>query len=132
MIKQEHYESDKIKKRLEELHRLWQLLLQRLAEKGLKLQQALVLVQFLRSSDEILSWISDKETFVAADEFGSDLEHVEVLQRKFDEFQKDMASEEYRVMDVNAEAEKLINEGHPDKDTIAKKRDVSCSIMIVR
>ena len=24
-------------------------------------------------------WISDKETFVTADEFGHDLEHVEVL-----------------------------------------------------
>jgi len=31
--------------------------------------------------------------FVTADEFGHDLEHVEVLQRKFDEFQKDMATQ---------------------------------------
>ncbi|CAG7723958.1 unnamed protein product, partial [Allacma fusca] len=71
-------------------------------------QQALVLVQFLRSCDEVLLWISDKEAFVTADEFGTDLEHVEVLQRKFDEFQKDMASQEYRVSDVNIQAEKLI------------------------
>ncbi|CAG7730992.1 unnamed protein product, partial [Allacma fusca] len=59
MIQQGHYASETIRKRLEELHRLWELLLSRLAEKGLKLQQALVLVQFLRSCDEVLLWISD-------------------------------------------------------------------------
>jgi spectrin alpha len=55
-----------------------------------------VLVQFLRQSDDVLFWINDKEAFVTAEEFGHDLEHVEVLQRKFDEFQKDMATQEYR------------------------------------
>ncbi|ODM90488.1 Spectrin alpha chain [Orchesella cincta] len=123
MISQGHYASDTIKKRLEELHRLWELLLSRLAEKGLKLQQALVLVQFLRSCDEVLLWITDKETFVTADEFGTDLEHVEVLQRKFDEFQKEMASEEYRVMEVNTHADKLINDGHPEHESIQRKRE---------
>ena len=41
-------------------------------------------------------WIKDKEALVTTEEFGDDLEHVEVLQRKFEEFQKDMASQEYR------------------------------------
>lgn len=124
MIGQSHYASEMIRKRLEELHRLWELLLSRLAEKGLKLQQALVLVQYLRSCDEVLLWISDKEAFVTADEFGTDLEHVEVLQRKFDEFQKDMASEEYRVIENNNRAEKLILEGHPEVESINRKREV--------
>lgn len=44
----------------EELHRLWELLLSKLAEKGMKLQQALVLVQFLRQCDEVMFWINDK------------------------------------------------------------------------
>lgn len=52
-----------------------------------------MLVQFLRQTDEVLFWINEKVAFVTADEFGHDLEHVEVLQRKFDEFQKDMATQ---------------------------------------
>merc|ERR1711863_214140 len=102
--------------------RLWELLLSKLAEKGMRLQQALVLVQFLRQSDEVLFWINDKEAFVTAEEFGHDLEHVEVLQRKFDEFQKDMASQEYRVIEVSETAEKLINDQHPESETVALKR----------
>ena len=88
----------------------------------MRLQQALVLVQFLRQSDEVLFWINDKEAFVTAEDFGHDLEHVEVLQRKFDEFQKDMASQEYRVSEVSETAEKLINDQHPESETVALKR----------
>ena len=73
---------------LDELHRLWDLLLSRLQEKGLKLQQAQQLIQFMRECDEVMFWISDKETFLTSEETGIDLEHVEVLQKKFDEFQK--------------------------------------------
>lgn len=73
-----------------------------------------------------------QETFVCADEFGSDLEHVEVLQRKFDEFQKDMAAQEYRVTEVNQLAERLVLEGHPERETIVKRKDVSyCVIFVV-
>jgi spectrin alpha len=123
MINQAHFAAEIIRRRLEELHRLWELLLSKLAEKGMKLQQALVLVQFLRQCDEVMFWINDKETFVTTDEFGHDLEHVEVLQRKFDEFQKDMVSQEYRVTEVNELADKLVAEGHPERDTILSRKE---------
>uniref|UniRef100_A0A4D5R8U1 Spectrin alpha chain n=2 Tax=Scolopendra TaxID=41364 RepID=A0A4D5R8U1_SCOVI len=123
MINQGHFASTIIQNRLEELHRLWELLLARLTDKGMKLQQALVLVQFLRQCEEVMFWITDKETFVSTDEFGHDLEHVQVLQRKFDEFQKDMLSQEYRVNDVNELADKLVADGHPESDTIVKKKE---------
>ena len=68
-------------------------------------------------------WIHDKEAFVTTDEFGQDLEHVEVLQRKFDEFQKDMTSQEYRVTEVNELADKLLLDGHPERDTILRRKE---------
>lgn len=123
MINQNHYESETIRRRLEELHRLWDQLLSKLAEKGTKLQQALVLVQFIRHCDEVMFWINEKSTFLSAEEFGHDLEHVEVLQRKFDEFQKDMASQEYRVTEVNELADKLLQDGHPERDQIINRKD---------
>ena len=122
MINQDHFQKVAIRQRLDELHRLWELLLSKLAEKGMRLQQALVLVQFLRQCDEVMFWINDKETFVTTEEFGHDLEHVEVLQRKFDEFQKDMASQEFRVTDVCETADKLIGEQHPESVTVTNKK----------
>ena len=122
MINQDHFQKVAIRQKLDELHKLWELLLSKLAEKGMRLQQALVLVQFLRQCDEVMFWISDKETFVTTEEFGHDLEHVEVLQRKFDEFQKDMASQEFRVTDVCDTADKLVGEQHPESDVVTNKK----------
>lgn len=65
-------------KRLNELHSLWDQLFFKLKDKGIRLQQALKLLQFLRQCDEVLYWIRDKEAFVTAEDFGVDLEHVEV------------------------------------------------------
>ena len=61
---------------------------------------------------------------MTSDEIGTDLEHVEVLQRKFDEFQKDLTSQEYRVTEVTQLAEKLITDQHPDQDTIRTRKEV--------
>lgn len=123
MISQDHFASETIRERLEELHRLWELLLSRLRDKGLKLQQALRLVQFMRECREVMFWIADKEAFVTSDEFGQDLEHVEVLQKKFDEFQKDLQNHEDKVAEVNTLAEQLISDRHPEEDTIRQKQD---------
>lgn len=122
MINDEHYASEVIKERLDELHRLWALLLSKLKEKGLKLYQAQQLIQFMRECDEVMFWISDKEAFVTSEEFGQDLEHVEVLQKKFDEFQKDLQNHEDRVSDVNTLADKLIDDQHPEQETISSRR----------
>lgn len=66
-----------------------------------------------------------QEAFVSSDEFGSDLEHVEVLQRKFDEFQKDMAAQEFRVTEVLDLADRLVKEGHPEEETINRRKEVN-------
>ncbi|XP_030853592.1 spectrin alpha chain, non-erythrocytic 1 isoform X3 [Strongylocentrotus purpuratus] len=122
MIDAKHFASDVIDARLIELHRLWELLLSKLREKGIKLLQAQKLVHYLREVEEVMYWIQDKEPFAASIETGVDLEHVEVLQKKFDEFQKDLHAHEDRVAEVNSEANTLIEEGHPETDTIRNKQ----------
>ncbi|XP_074654192.1 spectrin alpha chain-like [Tubulanus polymorphus] len=123
MINEQHYASETIQKTLDELHRLWDLLMLKLGEKGQRLQQALKLVQFLRECEEVMFWIRDKEAFVTSEELGHDLEHVELLQKKYDEFQKDLLSHEERVTEVNELGDKLIGEEHPETETIEKKKE---------
>ncbi|ESO95207.1 hypothetical protein LOTGIDRAFT_202396 [Lottia gigantea] len=126
MINQQHFASQVIKERLDELWRLWKLLISKLNDKGTKLKQALRLVQFTRECDEVMFWIHDKEAFVSSEEFGIDLEHVEVLQKKFDEFQKDLSNHEDKVTEVNKLAEQLLVEEHPDEETIrARQQEVN-------
>ncbi|KAL4689789.1 hypothetical protein H8959_012580 [Pygathrix nigripes] len=109
--------------RLMELHRQWELLLEKMREKGIKLLQAQKLVQYLRECEDVMDWINDKEAIVTSEELGQDLEHVEVLQKKFEEFQTDMAAHEERVNEVNQFAAKLIQEQHPEEELIKTKQD---------
>uniref|UniRef100_A0A8C0MG11 Spectrin alpha chain, non-erythrocytic 1 n=1 Tax=Canis lupus familiaris TaxID=9615 RepID=A0A8C0MG11_CANLF len=115
MISEGHFASETIRTRLMELHRQWELLLEKMREKGVKLLQAQKLVQYLRECED--------EAIVTSEELGQDLEHVEVLQKKFEEFQTDMAAHEERVNEVNQFAAKLIQEQHPEEETIKTKQD---------
>ncbi|XP_025060778.1 spectrin alpha chain, non-erythrocytic 1 isoform X4 [Alligator sinensis] len=123
MINEGHFASETIRTRLQELHRLWELLLEKMREKGVKLLQAQKLVQYLRECEDVLDWIIDKEAIVTSEELGQDLEHVEVLQKKFEEFQTDLAAHEERVNEVNQFAGKLIQEQHPEEEMIKAKQD---------
>lgn len=123
MIQHHHFASDHIKRRLEELHALWDKLFFKLKDKGIKLQQALKLLHFIRQCDEVLYWIREKETYVTAEDMGMDLEHVEILQRKFDDFLKELGNHQYRINEINQAADKLVEEGHSEHDQIYKKRD---------
>jgi spectrin alpha len=73
MIAQHHFASDVIRKTLEKLHCLWELL-PRLADKSLKLQQA-AHVQFVHDYNEMTSGIL--EMFGMTGEFGCDMEDME-------------------------------------------------------
>ncbi|XP_057674298.1 spectrin alpha chain, non-erythrocytic 1 isoform X4 [Corythoichthys intestinalis] len=123
MINEGHFASETIRTRLEELRRLWDLLLQRTKEKGMHLLQAQKLVQYIRECEDTLGWISDKEAIVTSEELGQDLEHVELLQKKFEEFQTDLAAHEERVNEVNQLAAKLRQEDHPEAELIVSKQD---------
>ena len=61
---------------------------------------------------------------VNSDELGKDLEHVEVLQAKFADLQKDLLANETRLNNVSDMAEAMIKEDHPDTDTIQNDVEV--------
>ena len=44
--------------------------------------------QLVREAAELAAWITEKENMMAGEEVGDDLEQVEDMQKKFDDFQK--------------------------------------------
>lgn len=64
-----------------------------------------------------------QEAITTSEELGQDLEHVELLQKKFEEFQTDLAAHEERVNEVNQLAAKLIQEEHPEAELIVRKQE---------
>lgn len=65
-----------------------------------------------------------QEAIATSEEVGRDLEHVEVLQKKFEDFLKDIQANESRVTYINELAHQLGDEGHPDIELISTKQAV--------
>lgn len=61
--------------------------------------------------NELQQWIIEKEVVLINEEVGVDLEQVEVLQKKFDDFQKDLKVNEFWLKDINKVVEDLEFEG---------------------
>ncbi|KAE9548243.1 hypothetical protein FO519_008545 [Halicephalobus sp. NKZ332] len=145
MIQQNHFEKETIRKRLIHLHELWDKLFGKLREKGIKLQQALKLLQFNRQlnnawhklstltttrreglfgaqqiqrfnrdTDELLSWIAEKETNLSSDDFGRDLNNVQALQRKHEGVERDLEALKGKMDALERDADQLGHQ-YPDK-----------------
>lgn len=77
-----------LQRRLEEIASAWDKLHTVSVDKRQKLQYAQKGEQFIREADEVLAWMTDRMAIASSTEPGKDLEHVELLQEKFDEFTK--------------------------------------------
>ena len=75
-------------RRLEQIESAWDKLHTASVDKRQKLQYAQKGEQFIREADEVLTWMNDRMAIASSSEPGKDLEHVELLQAKFDEFSK--------------------------------------------
>ena len=71
-----------------ELASAWEHLINVSTDKRQKLQDAQKREQFVREADEVAVWISDRMAIACSEEQAKDLEHVELLQKKFADFQK--------------------------------------------
>lgn len=87
-MKAGHYASEEINSRVEEIFQQWEELGEATDRKGVGLQQALSLVHFNRKVDGVQSLVRDRVAVANSQETGRDLEHCQVLMRKFDDFQK--------------------------------------------
>ena len=65
-----------------------------------------------------------QESLVSAEESIKDLEHVEVLMKKHDDFQKDTAVNEARLDSINTLAQSMVDDGHSDADEIQQLTEV--------
>ena len=94
-----------------------------LAELGLQRQSRLVeaikLYHFLREADELETWMKENEDTANSEDYGNDLEHVEFLLKKFEDFARDLLASEERVTMLNHIAQALLDEEHSDSEVRA-------------
>lgn len=66
-------------------------------------------------------WLNDQMAIAASEDYGRDVEHVEILIQKFESFLSALAVNEEKLTNVKGKAKTLVDDGHPEPERIKEK-----------
>ncbi|NXF42508.1 SPTN5 protein, partial [Oceanites oceanicus] len=107
--------KEQVHSRLQELQKL-------AAARGKKLDETLVLHEFLREYEDLQYWITQQKQTASSEDYGNYYEHVLQLCAKYDTFRHQLEAAGKRVVACQQLADKLLNSGHSESREIRQKQ----------
>ncbi|XP_071600765.1 spectrin beta chain, non-erythrocytic 5 [Heliangelus exortis] len=92
------------------------------AARGKKLDETLVLHEFLREYEDLQDWITQQKQTARSEDYGNDYEHVLQLCAKYDTFRHHLEASGQRVVACQQLAESLLSCGHSESREIRQKQ----------
>ncbi|KAF6212345.1 hypothetical protein GE061_012867 [Apolygus lucorum] len=123
LVDRGHFDSANIKQKQAELEDKLKELEALFKTREWRLLESRKFFRFIRESEEVAEWISDQTAIAASEDYGRDVEHVELLIQRFDNVLSGLTSSEGRVTNCLQTGEMLINDGNPESKTIQTKMD---------
>uniref|UniRef100_G1NFS5 Spectrin beta, non-erythrocytic 5 n=1 Tax=Meleagris gallopavo TaxID=9103 RepID=G1NFS5_MELGA len=122
LINKDNPESPTILSKLQGILADYQSLLQKAETQRKCLQEQFQLYQFEREFQLVDTWLSSKQSIAESDDYGQDLDGVEVLEKKFKDFVNEIKPLGHsKVLSLNELASKLEKDGHSKTDIIQKR-----------
>ncbi|XP_056200822.1 spectrin beta chain, non-erythrocytic 5 [Falco biarmicus] len=122
LINKDSPESPAILSKLQRILADYQSLLQKAETQRKRLQEEFQVYQFEREFQLVDAWLSSKQSVAESDNYGQDLDDVEVLEKKFKDFVNEVKPLGHpKVVSLNELASKLEKEGHSKVDVIQKR-----------
>ncbi|XP_035225862.1 spectrin beta chain, non-erythrocytic 1-like isoform X1 [Stegodyphus dumicola] len=118
LIERGHFDSENIQKKQKEVESSYLELKNLAEERGYRLQESKRFFNFMRDADEVAAWIQDQMIIASSEDYGKDVEHVEILIQKFEGFLNTLHSNEDRVANLENSATTLLKENHPESQKI--------------
>uniref|UniRef100_A0A0P4WIP7 Uncharacterized protein n=1 Tax=Scylla olivacea TaxID=85551 RepID=A0A0P4WIP7_SCYOL len=121
LTERKHFDSENISKKMQNVEQQYAELQMLLGKRAKRLEESRKLFVFLRESDEVAEWLNEQMTVAASEDYGRDVEHVEILIQKFDSFLTVLAASEEKLTTVKAKAKVLLDDKHPEPAKIQNK-----------
>ncbi|GIY06493.1 hypothetical protein CDAR_514752 [Caerostris darwini] len=121
LIERGHFDSENIQEKQKQVEASYQELKQLAEERGYRLQESKRFFNFMRDADEVAAWIQDQMVIASSEDYGKDVEHVEILIQKFEGFISTIHSNEDRIANLENAAGTLLKENHPESKKIASR-----------
>ncbi|XP_034944641.1 LOW QUALITY PROTEIN: spectrin beta chain, non-erythrocytic 5 [Chelonus insularis] len=123
LINRHHFDSKNIEQKQKEIEQKFKELLKLQDFRLHRLLESEKFFQFIRQAEEVIEWIGDQTTIAASEDYGRDVEHVELLIQIFDNFLASLATSEGRVVTLIEAGKKLLEEKNPESNKIHAKID---------
>ncbi|KAG1650604.1 Spectrin beta chain, non-erythrocytic 5 [Nymphon striatum] len=121
MMQETHPECEEIRRKCRETEATWEELKEATHNRQEALAGAKQVHVFDRNADETIDWIQEKETVLSSEDYGHDLESIQIMIRKHDGFERDLAAVKKQVDCVIEEAEQLASIFPGSRDHISVK-----------
>nr|XP_022910961.1 spectrin beta chain, non-erythrocytic 5 isoform X3 [Onthophagus taurus] len=116
LLDRNHFDAKNIIEQQEKIETEFNEIEQLLFERETKLSEALSYFAFLRECNEVIEWLMDQQTKYSSEEYGTDVEHVELLTQQFENVYSSLQNSSSRIENCIEHGNKLIKEnGHKDK-----------------
>ncbi|XP_063234159.1 spectrin alpha chain, non-erythrocytic 1 isoform X2 [Bacillus rossius redtenbacheri] len=123
LVDRGHFDSLNIQTKQSQIEAHFSELKSLAAARGRRLAESCRLFRFLRESDEALEWMNDQAAVAASEDYGRDVQHVELLIQRFDSFLGTLAASEGRVGGCLAAGRALASEGGPEAGRVRARLD---------
>ncbi|KAL1509008.1 hypothetical protein ABEB36_003816 [Hypothenemus hampei] len=109
LIEREHFDHEKISYKKEQLEKEFNELRKLVSEREVRLSEALQYFGFIHDCEDVQEWMRDQTNKADSEEYGDDLEHVELLIQAFDTFHASLLNSEPRVLQCIENGNAIIN-----------------------
>ncbi|XP_066903176.1 spectrin beta chain, erythrocytic isoform X2 [Halyomorpha halys] len=123
LVDRGHFDSEKIAQKQTDIEEQLREIENLCKKREWNLLESRKLYRFLREAEEVAEWISDQTAVAASEDYGRDVEHVELLIQRFENVLSGLSSSEGRVTNCLQSGQALIAEGNPESQRIAKKME---------
>ncbi|XP_066150741.1 spectrin beta chain isoform X4 [Euwallacea fornicatus] len=109
LIEREHFDSDNISQKKVQLEIEFNDLRKLVSEREVRLAEALQYFGFIHECADVQDWMREQTNKADSEEYGTDLEHVELLIQAFDTFHASLLNSEPRVVQCIENGNGIIN-----------------------
>ncbi|XP_064623906.1 spectrin beta chain, non-erythrocytic 2-like isoform X3 [Lineus longissimus] len=121
LVERKHFDRENIKTQQESIEEKYQNLQELARRRREKLVDNRKLFDYYRDADEVVSWLKERQIIAASDDYGVDIEHVQILIQKFTNFTHNLTINEERVINLKTMSERLLSGKHPESKSIEQR-----------
>ncbi|XP_029453305.1 spectrin beta chain, non-erythrocytic 5 [Rhinatrema bivittatum] len=124
LVENENPERETVIAKLQNILEDYNSLLEKSETRRAQLRQQCQLYQLQREGELVKAWLSSKQTVAESEDYGQDLEDIEVIEKKFEDFVKEIETLGYiKMHGINEVASNLMKESRSQPTEIQKQVD---------